>query len=208
MDKIDVLKLLKDKKIVSVIRIDSDHPDQVIDAIVEGGVSFIEITLTMKHSLELIESLSRKYDQHGDVVIGAGTVLDAVSARLAILQGAAFIVAPTFNEEVAKICALYRVAYIPGVHNPNDIESALRSGVDVLKLFPASTLEPFVIKEFKGPFPQAQFIISGKVTRDNAVDWLDAGAMAVCVGSLLTNQEKNGYAAITETTQSFCRLVG
>lgn len=208
MDKIEVLSLLKQKKLISVVRIDSTQPIEVINSIIEGGIAFIEVTLTMKNALGMIQELSERYKGSESVVIGAGTVLDVVSARLAILNGASFIVAPSFNQDIAELCNLYRIAYIPGIHNPNDIEMALKSGVDVLKLFPASTLEPFVIKEFKGPFPQAQFIISGKVNKDNAVKWLEAGAMAVCLGSVLTNEERNGFDAIKAKADEFCKLVG
>lgn len=208
MDKIDVLSLLKKKRLISVVRIDSDNPVEVMDAIIKGGVSFIEVTLTMKNAFEIIGHLSEKYKDNNDVVIGAGTVLDDVSCRLAIDRGASFIVAPTFSANVALMCNLYRIAYIPGVHNPNDIQCALQSGADVLKLFPASTLEPFVIKEFKGPFPQADFIISGKINEENANQWLESGALAVCFGSVITNEEKHGFESIVEKSKALTELVG
>lgn len=207
MDKIEVLSLLKQKKLISVVRIDSKQPVQVIESIISGGISFIEVTLTMDNALEIIKELSTKYKDNSDVVIGAGTVIDEVMARQAIYNGASFIVAPTFNAKVAEMCNLYRISYIPGIHNPNDIENALRSGVDVLKLFPASTLEPFVIKEFQGPFPQAQFIISGKVNDKNMNTWLEAGALAVCLGSVLTNEEVNGLASVESKTKEIVSKV-
>ena len=153
MDKIDALSLLRKEKLISVVRIDSNQTEKVIDAIIDGGVKFIEITLTMDNAFNILSNVAKKY-KNTDVVIGAGTVIDIVSARLAISNGAEFIVAPTFNKDIAELCNLYRIPYIPGIHNPNDIQEALKSGCDVLKLFPASTLAPFVIKEFKGPFPQ------------------------------------------------------
>lgn len=207
MDKLDVLVKLREKKLVSVVRIDSTQPESVIKAIIDGGISFIEITFTMDGALELISSLAKEFKGNSDVVIGAGTVLDEVSARLAIINGAKFIVSPSFNPEVAEICNLYRIAYIPGIHNPNDIQLALKSGCDVLKLFPASTLEPFIIKEFKGPYPQAQFMISGKVNYKNALEWINAGAVAVCLGSVLTNEEKNGLDSITKMAKKFVDLI-
>lgn len=207
MNKIEVVSLLKEKKLISVVRIDSEQPVDVINAIIKGGISFIEVTLTMNNALEIIKELSESFKNNKDVVIGAGTVLDEVMARQAIYNGASFIVAPTFNPKVAEICNLYRKAYMPGVHNPNDIENALRHGVDVLKLFPASTLEPFVIKEFKGPFPQADFIISGKVNESNMNDWLEGGAMAVCLGSVLTNEETNGLEYVSKKAKEIKELV-
>ena len=204
MDKIDVLSMLRKEKLISVVRIDSNQTEQVIDAIIAGGIKFIEVTLTMDNAFEILMDVSKK---HKDVAVGAGTVVDVVSARLAITNGAKFIVAPTFDKEIAELCNLYRIAYIPGIHNPNDIVTALKAGCDLLKLFPASTLEPFVIKEFKGPFPQARFIISGKVNENTANEWLKYGADAVCLGSALTNQEKNGLDKVTEKAKEFVELV-
>ena len=197
MDKIDVLSLLQKEKLISVVRIDSNQTEKVIDAIIDGGVRFIEVTLTMDNAFSILSNVAKKY-KNSDVVIGAGTVIDIVSARIAISNGAEFIVAPTFNKEIAELCNLYRIPYIPGIHNPNDIQEALKAGCDVLKLFPASTLAPFVIKEFKGPFPQARFIISGKVNATNANEWLEKGADAVCLGSVLTNEEKNGLDQVAK----------
>lgn len=207
MDKVDVLVKLREKKLVSVIRIDSPQPESVIKAIIDGGISFIEITFTMDGALELIASLAKEFKANCDVIIGAGTVLDETSARLAIIKGAKFIVSPSFDPEVAEICNLYRVIYIPGVHNPNDIQLALRKGCDVLKVFPANTLEPSIIKDFKGPFPQAQFMVSGKVNCKNALEWINAGAIAICLGSVLTNEEINGLSSITKTTKEYVELI-
>ncbi len=206
MDKIDILSLLRKEKLISVVRIDSNQTEKVIDAIIDGGVKFIEVTLTMDNAFSILSNVAKKY-KNTDVVIGAGTVIDIVSARLAISNGAEFIVAPTFNKDIAELCNLYRIPYIPGIHNPNDIQEALKAGCDVLKLFPASTLAPFVIKEFKGPFPQARFIISGKVNATNANEWLEKGADAVCLGSVLTNEEKNGLDQVTKKTSEFVTLV-
>ena len=206
MDKIDVLSLLQKEKLISVVRIDSNQTEKVIDAIIDGGVRFIEVTLTMDNAFSILSNVAKKY-KNSDVVIGAGTVIDIVSARIAISNGAEFIVAPTFNKEIAELCNLYRIPYIPGIHNPNDIQEALKAGCDVLKLFPASTLAPFVIKEFKGPFPQARFIISGKVNATNANEWLEKGADAVCLGSVLTNEEKNGLDQVAKKASEFVKLV-
>ena len=206
MDKIDVLSLLQKEKLISVVRIDSNQTEKVIDAIIDGGVRFIEVTLTMDNAFSILSNVAKKY-KNSDVVIGAGTVIDIVSERIAISNGAEFIVAPTFNKEIAELCNLYRIPYIPGIHNPNDIQEALKAGCDVLKLFPASTLAPFVIKEFKGPFPQARFIISGKVNATNANEWLEKGADAVCLGSVLTNEEKNGLDQVAKKASEFVELV-
>lgn len=205
MDYLDVLQKLKREKVVSVIRMEPEKSKETVDALIAGGIRFLEITFTMKNALELIEYLSEKY-QDQNVVVGAGTVLDSVSARLAIIKGAKFIVSPCFHKEVAELCNLYRIPYIPGVHNPQDIDTALRSGACILKLFPASDKSPAMLKEFKGPFPQAEFMISGKVNKDNLPAWLEYGAFAVCLGSALTDKINLGQSAVSDHAGMYLSL--
>lgn len=206
MEKIELIRKLKEDKVVAVIRMDKGAVEDVIHAIIKGGISFIEITFTMNDAISLLDKISKDYESQ-QVAIGAGTILDAISARIAILHGAQFIVAPTFDKDTAEICNLYRIPYIPGIHNPNDIREALQAGCDILKIFPASTLQPFIIKEFKGPFPQADFMISGKVDRKNASEWIQAGASAVCLGSVLTNKETQGMEAVSEESGTFVNML-
>ena len=206
MKKYEVLNTITNKKIVSVIRTDSKNVKEIVDHIIMGGITTIEITLTMDNSLELIKTLSLEYTKE-DVLIGAGTVLDETSARLAINNGAKFIVSPVFNSKVLELCNLYGIAYIPGISNPEGIYEALTNGVEVMKLFPASMFTPSIIKEFKGPFPQADFMISGRVNQENINTWLDNGAKIVCIGSALTNAEKEGYEAITKISKEFVKIV-
>lgn len=206
MNKINVDQKLRESKLVSVVRIDADNAFDIVCSIIEGGINFIEITFTMKNALSLLKSLSERYDCRS-VLIGAGTVLDAITARVAILAGAQFIVSPTFDEDTAKLCNLYQVPYIPGVHNPNDIKEALMSGCSLLKLFPASNLEPYMIKEFKGPFPQADFMISGKVNEKNIVEWLKEGASVICLGSVLTNKSTISYDEVRKIATTFVNMI-
>lgn len=206
MKKYEVLNKMMESKIISVVRTDSKNVKDVVDYIIKGGISIIEITLTMKNSLELIKVLNSEYENR-NVLIGAGTVLDKTSARLAINNGAQFIVSPVLDSGVAELCNLYGILYIPGVSNPDSIYQALKLGLEVLKLFPASTFSPTIIKELQGPFPQAEFLISGKVNESNIHTWLSSGASIVCVGSALTNAEKDGYDKITEISERFVRLV-
>lgn len=206
MNRNEVLSRIREEKIVSVVRTDSPNVKEVVDHIILGGVKFIEITLTMDNAQDLIKTLAQQY-RHADVFIGAGTVIDGFNAALAIANGAQFIVGPVFSREVLEVCNLYRVAYIPGVSNPQDIFEALKAGVDLLKLFPASVFPTKVVSELRAPFPQADFLISGKVNLDNALEWLGMGAAVICTGSALTKQEDNGLAAVTAAAQQFVELV-
>jgi 2-dehydro-3-deoxyphosphogluconate aldolase / (4S)-4-hydroxy-2-oxoglutarate aldolase len=206
MNKNMLVPKMLENKLVAVIRTDSPHVKEIVEHIIQGGVKVIEITLTMENSLELIKNLQAEY-KNSDVLIGAGTVLDPVSARLAINCGAKFIVAPVLDNAVAEICNLYDVLYIPGISNPNDIHRALKLGLHILKLFPASAFSPSIIKDFHGPFPQADFMISGKVNEETIGLWMKAGARVVCVGSAFTNAEKNGYDAIEAVSRKFVTLV-
>jgi 2-dehydro-3-deoxyphosphogluconate aldolase/(4S)-4-hydroxy-2-oxoglutarate aldolase len=186
MDKIDVLNKMRKEKFVSVIRMDdAEKAIDVVKQISEGGINLIEITLTVPKAIEIISKLSAYFDG-SDTLIGAGTVLDEISCREAILAGAEYIISPNFDKGVARICNLYRKVYIPGVFTPEDVQAALEWGCDILKLFPATMLKPRVIKDLKAPFPQANFIISGGMSKDNVNDWLDAGAMCIALGGALT----------------------
>lgn len=178
----------------------------VIHKIIEGGVHFIEVTLTVPGALDMISVLAKEY-QNSEVVIGAGTVLDPVTARTAILNGAEFVVAPSFDPEIAKMCNLYGKAYIPGVYTPNDIKKALEYGSDLLKLFPATDLPASTVKTLKGPFPQADFLISGSMTAEKFDTWLKGGAFCVAVGGALTNYDKNkGMDSIVKKAEEFVSI--
>lgn len=202
MDKIDVLQTIKREKLVSIIRMDSENALDVIQSITEGGIKLIEITMTMPCAIRLIEK-AKEIFKKSDVVIGAGTVLDATSARLAMLSGADFLVSANFSPDVAKICNLYRKVYIPGVQTANEISTCLEWGIDVMKLFPCSQINPSMIKDLKGPFPQANFLVTGKMDLDRIDAWLEGGAFAIGVGGVLTNngndqEGKNKTVAISQ----------
>ena len=138
------------------------------------------------------------------MLLGAGTVLDSETARIAILSGAAYIVSPSFNLETAKLCNRYRVPYIPGCMTINEVITAMEAGADIIKIFPADLFGPKIIKDIKGPLPQAKMMPTGGVDVDNVGEWIKAGAVAVGAGSSLTKGAKTGdYKAITETAKKF-----
>ena len=204
MDKIDIIKKLGEEKVVAVIRAESaEQGFKIIDAVKKGGIKFLEITLTVPGAIDIIKELSQKY-KNDEVFIGAGTVLDSETARMAILAGANYIVSPMFSEEVLRLCNRYRIACMPGVQTIKEIVSALELGADIIKVFPGDAYSPNIIKSFKGPLPQANFMPTGGVSIANIKDWLNAGAYAVGTGSSLTAGAKSGdYEAVTKAAMEF-----
>ena len=137
-------------------------------------------------------------------MLGAGTVLDSETARMAILSGANFIVSPGFNENSAKLCNRYAVPYTPGCMTITEVLCAMEAGADIIKIFPADLFGPTIIKDIKGPLPQAKLMPTGGVDVSNVDQWIKAGAVMVGAGSSLTKGAKTGdYAAITKTAKEF-----
>lgn len=135
MQKYDYLNRLINTGCVAVVRgDDADEAVKTVDAVIAGGVTGIELTFTVPHADKALDELSEKYGDREDVLIGAGTVLDPATARLAIIAGAKFIVSPSFNADVAKICNLYSIPYTPGCFTPTEIQTALEAGVDLVKI--------------------------------------------------------------------------
>ena len=171
---------------------------------IAGGVTGIELTFTVPHADKALDELSEKYGDREDVLIGAGTVLDPATARLAIIAGAKFIVSPSFNADVAKICNLYSIPYTPGCFTPTEIQTALEAGVDLVKVFPGSVAGPAMVKALHGPFPQLAIMPTGGVSLDNLETWFDAGVTLVGAGSNLTAAAKTGdYAGVTATAKKY-----
>lgn len=208
MDKIDVLSKLKKEKLVAVIRAESiDEAIKIIDAVVAGGINFIEITFTIPKADILIEQLSQKYEGT-DVVLGAGTCLDSETARIAILRGAKFVVSPNFNRELVKICNRYGIPIFTGAQTVNEMLEAVELGVEIIKLFPASEYSTSIIKSIKGPIPNINIMPTGGINTENVKDWIEAGAFAVGTGGSLTKGAKTGdFELITEETKKFVKRV-
>ena len=164
MDNLDVVKKIQDIGVVSVVR--GKTPEEAMmmsEACIKGGVTAIELAFTTPRAHEVIEALSKKYADNPDVIIGAGTVLDAITARIAILAGAQFIVSPALDVETIKLCNRYRVAVMPGTTTLNGVITALEYGADVVKIFPGEILGMKAIKAIHGPLPQAPLMPTGGV---------------------------------------------
>ena len=205
MQKYDYLNRLINTGCVAVVRgDDADEAVKTVDAVIAGGVTGIELTFTVPHADKALDELSEKYGDREDVLIGAGTVLDPATARLAIIAGAKFIVSPSFNADVAKICNLYSIPYTPGCFTPTEIQTALEAGVDLVKVFPGSVAGPAMVKALHGPFPQLAIMPTGGVSLDNLETWFDAGVTLVGAGSNLTAAAKTAdYAGVTATAKKY-----
>jgi len=194
------LDIIRNTGVVAIMRTrSSEQLLRAADAIREGGVCAIEVTMTTPGALSVIEQAASRYDQ--DVLFGAGTVLDAESARAAILAGAQFIVAPTLNHDLITLCRRYSVPVMPGAYTPTEALTAWECGADMVKIFPAGVGGPGFIKALKAPLPQIDLVPVGGVTLDNTAEFIRVGAAAVGVGSALINQkllESKEFATLTD----------
>lgn len=207
MDKYEILKRIKDKGIVAVVRAESPKEAmQISDASLKGGIDSIEITFTVPNAENVIRELTKNFKD--ELLVGAGTVLDSETARIAILAGAKFIVSPGFDLETAKLCNRYRVPYMAGCVTITEMIKALESGVDVIKLFPGSAFGPGYVKGVKAPLPQADIMPTGGVDINNVDQWIKNGCIAVGVGGKLTAGAKVGdYDSITKLAKEFLEKI-
>lgn len=207
-DKEHIITKLTETGLVAVVRAENaEEAIRISDACMEGGCNAIELTFTVPGAHKVIEALADKYS-NGEMILGAGTVLDAETARIAILAGANYIVSPAFSEDSAKLCNRYRIPYIPGCMTISEVVTAMEAGADIIKIFPADLFGPKIIKDIKGPLPQAKLMPTGGVDVSNVDQWIKAGAAAVGAGSSLTAGAKTGdYKKISETAEKFIEKI-
>ncbi len=187
LKKSKILKKITDIGIVAVVRSETiEEGIRISKACVEGGIPAIEVTYTVPGATEVIKALKEQFTSD-ELVIGAGTVLDASTARIAILAGSEFIVSPAFDEETAKLCNLYQVPYMPGCMTITEITKAMQYGADIVKLFPGSAFGPSFVKAVKAPLPQANIMPTGGVSLENIDEWFKNGVVAVGVGGKLAS---------------------
>ena len=208
MEKEKVITKITDVGVVAVVRAESsDQAIRIADACIEGGIPAIELTFTVPRANKVIEDLAAKYS-HGEIILGAGTVMDPETARIAILAGAEYVVSPYFNAETVRTCNRYRVPCMPGAMTIKEVVEAMEAGADIVKIFPGDLFGPKIIKDIKGPIPYAKMMPTGGVDIDNVHEWINAGAVAVGTGSSLTKGAKTGdYAAVTATAKQFVAKV-
>lgn len=187
LKKSKILKKITDIGIVAVVRSETiEEGIRISKACVEGGIPAVEVTYTVPGATEVIKALKEQFTSD-ELVIGAGTVLDASTARIAILAGSEFIVSPAFDEETAKLCNLYQVPYMPGCMTITEITKAMQYGTDIVKLFPGSVFGPSFVKAVKAPLPQANIMPTGGVSLENIDEWFKNGVVAVGVGGKLAS---------------------
>ncbi len=209
MDKIIGLNLIRETGVIAIMRAQSSK--QLItasDAIAQGGIKVIEVTMTTPGALEIIQTAkSRSSD---NIFFGAGSILDAETARAAILAGANFVVSPTLNLKVIELCNRYNVLVIPGCFTPTEMVNAIEAGANMIKLFPANLGGPKLIKSLLAPLPQLEIIPVGGVNLDTASQFIQMGATALGVGSSLINQkllDTGNMFEITERSAAFIKKV-
>jgi 2-dehydro-3-deoxyphosphogluconate aldolase / (4S)-4-hydroxy-2-oxoglutarate aldolase len=184
MSKEAQLQRVLDCGIVAVVRShDSQQLVEVVRALVDGGVTVAEITMTVPHALEVMTQVRKALGDR--VLLGAGTVLDPETARAVILAGAEYIVSPTVNLEVIRLCQRYDKLVMPGAFTPTEILSAWEAGADIVKVFPAEVVGPAYFKALRGPLPQIRLMPTGGVDLKTAAEFLKAGACCLGIGSQL-----------------------
>ena len=204
MKKEQVLSRLCQCGLVAVVRArDAEDALRIAEACIRGGCAGIELTYTTPGVNDIIQRMASEY-AGSDFVIGAGTVMDPETARMAILAGAQYVVSPYFNADTVRLCNRYRVACMPGAMSIAEVVAGMEAGADIIKVFPGELFGPKILKAIHGPIPQAELMPTGGVSVDNAAEWIRAGAVAVGAGGSLTAGAKTGdYGKITETARRF-----
>ena len=210
MNKSEIIEQIKEIGLVPVIRAESsDEALRAVEAIKEGGVPILEIAMTVPGAVRVIEEITKRYAS--DVIVGAGTVLDAETARVCILAGAQFVVSPALNPLTIECCRRYGIAVLPGALTPTEIITAWSAGADMVKVFPAGAIGGAgYIKNLKGPFPQIDLIPTGGVSLKTTADFIKAGASALGVGTDLVDTKalhEGNAQLLTERARQFIQIV-
>ena len=210
MEKRDVFNRMVSEGLIPIVRVSSaQEAMDVADAIKEGGVTFIEITMSVQGAIDVIKELTQKYGD--EIIMGAGTVLDPETGRAALLAGAQFIVSPTLNLDLIQLAHRYSAVVIPGTMTPTEILTAWNAGADMVKVFPAAQLGgPEYIKAIRGPLPQILLVPTGGVNLQNASAFIKAGAVALGVGGELVDKKavkEKKFNVITENTRAYLKTI-
>jgi len=210
MEKREIFNRMISEGLVPVIRVTSaSEAIDVADAIKEGGVTLIEITMSVPGAIDVIKELTQKYKD--EIIMGAGTILDPETGRAALLAGAQFIVSPTLNLDLIHLAHRYSTVVIPGTMTPTEILTAWNAGADMVKVFPATQLGgPEYIKAVRAPLPQILLVPTGGVNLQNAAAFIKAGAAALGVGGELVDKKaikEKKFHVITENTRAFLKVI-
>ena len=208
MEKEKVITKICDGGLVAVIRAEtSEQAKKITEACIAGGVTAIELTFTVPGAHEIISELAKLYSPE-EILLGAGTVLDPETARIAILSGAQYVVSPCLNINTVKLCNRYRIPIVPGAMTIKEVVEAMEAGADIIKIFPGELFGPTFVKAIRGPLPQARIMPTGGVSVDNVGEWIKAGCVAVGVGGNITAGAKTGdYQSITDKAKQFVEAI-
>ncbi len=208
MNKSEIIQEIKKQKIVAVIRgEDFETGLQTCIACIDSGLTAIEMAYSNNYASEIIKVLNNKYKDDSKVIIGAGTVLDAATARLAILAGAKFIVSPSFDEETALLCNTYCIPYIPGCMTIKEVLTGMKYGSEIVKIFPGNTLGKGFLSAIRGPLPYATLMVTGGVNKDNMQEWFEAGADSLGIGGELNKLAAIGdFETLKKNAAEYVRL--
>jgi len=208
-EKLNLYNRLTANGVVAVIRnVPQEKVSKVAECLIAGGVNALEVTLDAEHAFQIIERLSLEFQNRA--VIGAGTVLDAVSAELALRSGAEFIVSPVLKEDVILTTLRHGKISIPGAMTPTEMLTAIEHGADIVKVFPASVGGSDFIKNVRGPLPHIPIIPTGGINFDNAASFIKAGAIAIGAGGNLVDHQAisaDKYEQITDVARKYVEIV-
>ena len=204
MEKDMIIHEILERKAVAVLRVSHEEKLQkVIEAIYAGGISIVEVTMTVPNAIQLIRQISKRFGE--DLIIGVGSVLNGTIAEDAIRAGAKFVVSPVFKKEIIDTGHKFNVPTIPGCFTPTEIQAAFEYGADIVKVFPADVVGMGFFKGILAPMPHLKLMPTGGVSLTNAGDWLKSGACAVGVGSALLDKkaiESGNYQVLTENAKT------
>lgn len=210
MTREEVRHKIIERKVLTVVRL--KNPSQLIDvisALKEGGVTAIELTMTIPNAIEAIRNVNEEFGE--SILLGVGSIIDSKTANEAIEAGAKFVVSPIYKKEVVQAVLEKNKVVIPGGFTPTEIQSAYEQGVDFVKIFPADNLGMSFIKSIKAPLPHLKVIPTGGVNLENAIDWINCGASAVGIGSALVDNnaiENKDYIKLTKNARTLCSNLG
>ena len=181
-----ILQKLDEIKAMAIVRVETNaRAYEIADGLIKGGIPCMEISFTLPNANQVIQALKQRYTDQ--LLVGAGTVLDSETARIAILAGAQFIIAPNFSKEVAKTCNRYRIPYMPGCTSVSEMVEAMEAGASMIKAFPISNFYGLdLVKVLKTPLPYMPIMASGGVQLEDIQDWIHAGVDCIGFGGLLT----------------------
>ncbi len=209
MNKEQNLRRVLDCGVVAVVRSpDSGALVEACRALADGGVTVVEITMTVPDALDVVRAVRRALGDR--VLLGAGTILDSETARAALLAGAEYLVAPTVNLDVIRLCQRYDKLVMPGAFTPTEILAAWEAGADIVKVFPAEVVGPAFFRAVRGPLPQIRMMPTGGVDLTTAAEFLKAGACCLGVGSQLVEPKAiaaGNFDRIRDLARQYVQIV-